>query len=179
LIVRNMAHGLTVGLFYFNHMRLTETELINRFARAIARHEGFFDRKKIQTVAQRTNNPGCLLHWKDTAGNPLPTVNGFVQFATEDDGWRALRAQCRINIKKRQLTFLEFFAGRPGMYRGFSPATERGLAADMRKSDPVQYARDVLAAVAGPEAGQFTVSTRISDLMGAGVEERFTRQLAA
>jgi hypothetical protein len=145
-------------------MVLTETELIDRFSKAIARTEGFYDKKKIPTVAQRCNNPGNLTHWMDRAGRPMPTANGYVQFPSVEDGWRALRAQCKINIIKRKLTFFEFFAGKPGTYGGFCPKDDDRDKL-MRKNDPLVYARNVLTMVTGLEASQFDVSTPITKLL--------------
>lgn len=121
---------------------MTETQLVDRFTRAWAKKEGFFDSKRVPTVAQRLNNPCNLPHWKDRDGNPYPEVCGAVQFPDVETGWRAARAQTKINALKRRLTFLEFFAGKPGVYRGACPRD------DARKMDPVAYARTVASAVA-------------------------------
>lgn len=147
-------------------MNLTETELIDRFSKAIARQEGFYDKRKLLTVAQRCNNPGNLTHWKDRAGKPYPMSNGYVHFPTVEDGWRALRAQCKINVLKRRLTFREFFAGRPGVYAGYCPKDD-GRDKMLRKNDPVVYARNVLGMVAGLDAQHFTVDTAIVTMLGA------------
>lgn len=145
-------------------MTLTETELIDRFARAVARQEGFFDKRKIPTVGQRCNNPGNLTHWRDPQGNPFPQANGYVMFPDEKTGWRALKAQCRINIMKRRLTFLEFFAGRPGVYSGFCPRDDN-RDRSLRKNDPVAYARKVLVSVAGPDS-DYEITSPIITLLG-------------
>src|SRR5215469_6429241 len=103
---------------------VTERHLIQAFAEAIAHEEGWYIQRRMPTVAQRLNNPCCLPHWKDELGMPYEEVNGFVEFPNADKGWRAARAQCRINIFKRRLTFREFFAGRHGLYKGFWPADD-------------------------------------------------------
>lgn len=118
---------------------MKETDLIIQFTDALAHEQGWYDvNRRIQTVARRLNNPLCLEHWKKADGAPYPEYNGYVEFPDPDAGWRAGRAQCKINILKRKLTWREFFAGRAGVYRGFCPG--RGDA----KQDPVQYARKVM-----------------------------------
>lgn len=117
---------------------MTESQLIDQFARGIAHKEGWDKTSKLPTVAQRLNNPLCLTHWKDGDGQPYPEVNGYVEFPTAVIGWRAGRAQCRINILKRKLTWREFFAGKPGVYKGFCSRMD----ADQT---PAQYAREVMA----------------------------------
>jgi hypothetical protein len=147
----------------------TQKDLIERVAQAIAHKEGFYLKKKLPTVAQRCNNPGNLTHWKDRNGNPFPTANGYVQFPDEETGWRALRAQCSINIVKRRLSFLEFFSGKPGIYAGFCPkdTTRDPLA---RKNDPVQYARTIFSVVLGGDAERFPdgIKTPIHTLIAEG-----------
>jgi len=113
---------------------MTEAVLIDRFANALGRKEGW---QKKGSVAQRLNNPVCMTHWKNPDGEPFPEVNGYVNFPDPETGWRAARAQCRINIIKRRLTWREFFGGKPGVYKGFRP-----YAAD--KLDPVEYARTIM-----------------------------------
>ncbi|WP_321471174.1 hypothetical protein [uncultured Paludibaculum sp.] len=144
---------------------MTELELIDTLSRAIAQEEDYFKRGKMPSVSQRCNNPGNLTHWKDRAGVPYPLNNGFVQFPDEATGWRALRAQCRINVLKRKLSFLEFFAGKPGVYAGFCPRDDgRSMT---RKNDPVRYARNVLTRVAGQAADAVGINTPIVALLGA------------
>lgn len=116
---------------------MKESALIERFANAIARKEGFYRTGRIPSVPQRLNNPLCLTHWKAPDGTPYPELCGYVQFPDAEAGWRAGRAQCRINILKRRLTWRGFFAGKPGVYKGFCPARDS-------KQDPNQYAREVM-----------------------------------
>ena len=153
-------------------MTLTETELIDRLSRAIARQEGFFDKKKLPTVAQRCHNPGNLTHWKDWDGHPYPTANGYVMFPDEATGWRALRVQCRINALKRRLTFREFCAGKPGVFPGFCPDDDDPDNL-LRKNDPLMYAQRVLVLVTSTEADNYDIDTPIVSLVvDGGVNER-------
>ncbi len=117
-------------------MLIDQNAFIQTFAEAVAAKEGFYDRKKIQTIPQRLNNPCCLPHWKNEQGRPFEEINGYVNFPTVERGWAAARAQCRINILKRKLTFREFFCGKPGVYDGFAKKGE--------KNDPMGYSRFVL-----------------------------------
>ena len=139
---------------------MTEPELITALARAIAHQEGFFDKPKkgILPIAQRCNNPGNLQHWKQPNGNPYPAANGYVQFPDVETGFRALKAQCKINVMKRGLTWREFFAGKPGVYAGFCPKDSTG------KQPALDYARKVMTCVAGPDASD--INQRISALLG-------------
>lgn len=89
--------------------------LVDKIADAIARFEGFH---KLGSVAQRQNNPGNLRSW-----GKVPVIGGYASFATVEDGWRALRRQVQKNIG-RGLTLQEFFAGKPGVYAGYSPASD-------------------------------------------------------
>jgi len=138
---------------------VTEQDLIERVARAIAHQEDFFKVSKLPTVSQRCNNPGNLTHWKDAAGQPYPDANGYVQFPDVHAGWRALKAQCKINVLKRRLTWAEFFRGRPGAYRGF---LQRGA------SDPLLYAGRVMTQVLGGVNEAVTIHTPIAALLDDG-----------
>lgn len=89
----------------------------------IATFEGYF---KPGSLAERNNNPGNLRNW----GN-RPTRNGFAYFDNINDGVSALYRQIHLNIQ-RDLTFREFFAGKPGVYPGYAPAAD--------KNNPNQYA---------------------------------------
>jgi len=95
---------------------MTVDHLIFTMAKAIATVEGFY--RGGDQVSRKLNNPGCLLHWKDTRGRPYPETNGFVEFPNVKIGWRALRAQVSINVRKRRCSLFEFFCGKP-RYRGF------------------------------------------------------------
>ena len=151
------------------------SQLIDRLSKAIGRKEDFFSTKPVPTISQRLNNPGCLPHWKDPSGTPYPEVNGFVEFPEcqnsgcshpdhpAEQGWRALRAQCKINVLKRDLTFLQFFAGKPGLYKGFCPKDDNS-GFSLRKNDPAAYAREVLVAVAGP-GSPLTINSAISVML--------------
>ena len=113
---------------------MTPATFIDSIAAAIARMEGFF---KSGSIAQRNHNPGNLRAW-----GKLPIVGGYAQFATDEDGWRALRRQIGRNIE-RGLTLYEFFGGvrdaegmvLPGRYPGYAPAADQ--------NHPKQYAEFV------------------------------------
>lgn len=92
---------------------MTRQKLLDLFTRVIALRTGFYE---AGSQAQCSNNPGGLRWWCG-----LPVVGGMVVFESEADGWEALRAQCANNIFRRGLNFEEFFAGKPGTYRGFAP----------------------------------------------------------
>lgn len=127
-------------------------KMIAAFARALGKKEGWYDKAKRPTLAQKLFNPAMLRHWRQkTTGEPYPDANGFVEFPEceregcrhadhpAETGWRAARVQTKINVLKRGLSFLEFFAGRRGLYDGFANARE--------KNDPEAYARFVVDSV--------------------------------
>jgi len=104
--------------------------LVESIAQAIAKQEGFY---VTGSIAQRNNNPGNLRSW---GSNPI--VSGYAKFPTVKDGWRALYRQVELNIS-RGLTLQEFFAGKPGVYGGYSPAADA--------NDPLYYAQYVAGQV--------------------------------
>ena len=115
------------------------TDLIEAIAQGIATEEDFYKKtKNVPAISQRLNNPGCLDHWKNPKGRPYDVVNGFANFPDEETGWKALRAQCLINLK-RNLTWREFFAGKRRVYVGFR--------AHGGGKHPNQYAESVLTFV--------------------------------
>lgn len=81
----------------------------------IAFFEGYF---LDDSLAKRNNNPGNLRSW-----GGRPTREGFAYFSTPREGWEALFKQVAKNIN-RGLTLLEFFAGKPGVYPGYAPASD-------------------------------------------------------
>ncbi len=95
--------------------------LVGSISEAIARMEGFF---KEGSISQKNGNPGNLRSW-----GKRPVINGYAAFLRSDgtpdpaSGWAALNSQVRRNIE-RGLTLQEFFAGKPGVYGGFSPASD-------------------------------------------------------
>ena len=105
-------------------------KFIADMAEAIARMEGVYIRR---SVAQRNNNPGNLRRW-----GTRPVRDGFAVFDTPEDGFAALRRQIELNIN-RGLTMKEFFAGKPGVYPGYAPASDNNR--------PEQYARFVATQV--------------------------------
>jgi len=102
----------------------------------IAYFEGYF---KPGSLAQRNRNPGNLRRWGDN-----PIVNGYAQFRTHEHGWEALFKQVSKNID-RDLTLLEFFAGKKGVYPGYAPAADR--------NNPVKYAEFISQKTGIPLAG--------------------------
>jgi len=104
--------------------------LVELIAQAIARQEGFY---VAGSIAQRNNNPGNLRSW---GTNPI--VDGYAKFATVEDGWNALYRQITLNIN-RGLNLQEFFAGKPGIYAGYSPAADNNR--------PLEYAQYVAGQV--------------------------------
>ncbi len=126
---------------------MTTSKLIDSIAAAIARMEGFY---KPNSIAQRNGNPGNLRSW-----GKRPIVGGYAQFATSEDGWRALRRQIGRNIE-RGLTLYEFFGGKLGVYAGYAPAADQnhpreyaefvarhvGIAADVPLVDVIEQEAD-------------------------------------
>ena len=106
--------------------------LVQKFAEAIARQEGFYSPGK---RAARNNNPGNLRPYNKEQARD---ADGFRTFGKPEWGWDALRMQIWRNIK-RELTFLEFFAGKTGIYKGFSPSADGNR--------PVEYAKAVVASI--------------------------------
>ena len=102
--------------------------LIDSIAQAIANMEGY---NTPGSIAQRQNNPGNLRSW-----GSAPIVNGYAQFPTPEAGWNALYSQIQRNID-RGLTLEEFFAGKPGVYAGYSPSSDANR--------PAEYAQYVAA----------------------------------
>lgn len=127
----------------------TAKQIIASMATAMGNVEGYYNQGKIPTIPQRLNNPLDLRSWKKPDGTAWPEENGYVNFpacqktgCTDPDhpceiGWAAGRVQVSLNVIKRGLTFLEFFAGKPGVYYGFAPEKD--------KNEPVIYAQTVLA----------------------------------
>lgn len=107
--------------------------LVLGIAQAIAQKEGFY---VPGSIAQRNNNPGNLRSW---GSNPI--VSGYAKFATVQDGWNALYSQIQTNIG-RNLTLNEFFAGKAGVYAGYSPSTDG--------NQPIAYAAFVGSQVGIP-----------------------------
>jgi hypothetical protein len=92
-------------------MSLTES-----ISQAIATMEGWY---KAGSIAQRNNNPGNLRSW-----GSMPIIDGYAKFPTADAGWTALHRQVDLNIS-RGLSLDEFFAGKPGVYGGYSPSADQ------------------------------------------------------
>lgn len=127
---------------------MSKNELVRTVANAIGHQEGFF---KEGSVAYRLNNPGNLRQW-----GGRPTLFGFVQFVTPQAGWIALESQIAKNVA-RELTFREFFAGKPGVYGGYSPGADG--------NDPIHYATQVCAACQARTTVPITIDTIISTLI--------------
>lgn len=103
--------------------------LVQRMAEAIARQEGFY---KQGSRAQRNNNPGNLRPYNKEQARDS---GGYRTFGKEEWGWDALRMQIWRNIN-RDLTFEEFFCGKPGVYAGYAPAADN--------NHPHRYAKFVV-----------------------------------
>lgn len=121
-------------------------------AEAMARMEGFFNVQ--ESLARKNHNPGNLRTW-----GSAPQIGGYAMFATDVDGWLALKQQIRTNIFGKvkgdpyplrgsdPMNFLEFYAGqrdskgdvRKGGYPGYAPSAD--------KNDPGNYARYVFGKV--------------------------------
>jgi hypothetical protein len=103
---------------------MTIDHLIQQMAEFIAKQTEFYKQTrhgKPLPIARLLCNPGLLTSWRRTGPDYWPVTHGHVDFRpNEEDGWNALRTQCKINVGKR-LTIREFFAGRGGAahYRGF------------------------------------------------------------
>lgn len=94
---------------------MVRAEVIETIAKRIARMEGY---TKTSSLSFKNNNPGNLRSW-----GKMPVTGGFAVFPTAEAGWNALRKQISLNID-RNLTFLEFFGGKPGIYPGFAPDSD-------------------------------------------------------
>lgn len=78
---------------------MTESELIDKIANAIAEMEGY---GKKGSLAWRNANPGNIRRWRGLDGEPYPQRRGYVDFVAwargdrekaEKEGWRVLRRQ--------------------------------------------------------------------------------------
>jgi len=107
--------------------------LTDSIAQAIATYEGYY---QPGSLAARNNNPGNLRSW-----GTAPVVDGYAQFDTAGDGWRALVRQVELNIS-RGLSLFEFFGGKPGVYSGYAPAADN--------NQPAAYAQYVAGRVGVP-----------------------------
>ena len=106
----------------YNELMPTREELIDAFAYAIGKREGFYNIGPNPTRAQRNRNPGNMRPW---TGCLYPKdKDNFVVFPTIQEGWMFLKKQCDRNIFIRHLTFNEFFQGKFGVYAGFAPASD-------------------------------------------------------
>ena len=140
-------------------------QLVRAFAEAIGIQEGFHG---LGTLPSRNNNPGDLRSWSKPDGTPYPDKDGMVLFprcekpACKDQdhpceiGWQALRAQIKINVFKRNLTFFEFFAGKKGVYAGYASAGDH--------NDPENYADAVCEYVNKKLGLQATIGDVVSTL---------------
>lgn len=102
-------------------------DIVSDLAAAIQRFEGWAP----GSVSFRNNNPGNLRAGPGQVGTDSQGYAIFPDYAT---GWAALQNQVQTNIS-RGLTLNEFFAGVPGVYPGYAPATDR--------NNPAQYAATV------------------------------------
>jgi hypothetical protein len=107
---------------------LGDSGLVASLASAIGRFEGFL---VPGSVAQRNNNPGNL---RSGPGQTGTDANGYAIFPDVATGQAALQNQIQLNID-RGLSLQQFFAGEPGVYAGYAPASD--------KNNPTQYANTV------------------------------------
>ena len=78
---------------------LSKDAIIKQFARAISRAEGF---QIPDSRPARNHNPGDLT--VDTTGKGIERVpQGFVQYATDADGWQALERQVSLMFNGSQI----------------------------------------------------------------------------
>ena len=156
---------------------MTQAELIEKIAQAIAEMEGFYltpaqaQARGIPhpTLAQRNANPGNIRRWRDKRGRPYPTDRGYVDFvawasarfpgasAEEmsqralEEGWRILRVLVGQYLDGR------YTQGQPPtaeeMFRVYAPSTDG--------NHPAAYARFVAQRL-GLRPDQ-----RLSDLVSA------------
>lgn len=119
-------------------------DVVNRFAQAIARAEGFYetDPTKIPTVPQRARNPGDItdegnigLGVIQTSG---PAGAAITIYATVEDGWAALQKKVRrmldgqSEVYKPDLTIVEVglkYSGNGGW--GLNVAKQMGVDSRM------------------------------------------------
>ncbi len=102
----------TVAPYGFAGLGMTLSDL----AAAITRQEGACSAPGVCT----NNNPGNLRAY--AAGQAVDS-RGIRVFPDYQSGYDALLAQERLNIGKG-LTLSEFFAGKPGVYKGYAPAAD-------------------------------------------------------
>jgi hypothetical protein len=114
------------GSYHRGDAHIPMAALVERIFIAISRVEAG---GKPNAISIANNNPGNLRSWGNT-----PIEHGFAKFGTLAEGVAADKEQIRKNIA-RGLTLYEFFAGKPGVYAGYSPATDR--------NNPMQYAMTV------------------------------------
>lgn len=135
---------------------VTKDQLLESFAAFVATSEGFF---VTGSLPARHHNPGDLTFW-----GHWPVVDGYVVFDSDETGWEALRKQCSKNIFERGLTFLEFFAGKEGIYAGFCPAPHDANKLT-KGNDPGRYAREAVTWVNHKLGAQADLDTVISTLV--------------
>lgn len=90
---------------------MTKALLIEKIARAIAKHEGFYitpeqaEQLGIRwpTLAQRLCNPGNIRRWANRAGIPYPTTHGYVDFLA----WARLREPHVSQDEQREIALAE------------------------------------------------------------------------
>lgn len=144
-------------------MPVTEKEIIEALAQAIAFEEGFYAKGTKPNRPQRNNNPGNIRPWADCK---FPSDSGpYIIFPTPGDGWRQLKIQCSKNAKDRGLTFLEFFAGKKGVYGGYAPGADNNR--------PTAYAQHVVNRVVASLkiTEKVTINTKIMNLLSAKRQE--------
>lgn len=136
---------------------MLRNDVIAQIADRIAKVEGYYvtakqaqqSRSKFPSLAQKNNNPGNIRSW-----GTRPVVNGYAQFPSVEEGFKALRTQVD-KVIKRGVTFREFFGGKDKVYPGYAPAAD--------SNHPIQYATHVAAAFPG-----VSIDTVIESLIDLG-----------
>lgn len=83
-------------------LTLTEKMVVVLLTKAIAFAEGFY---VTGSRPQRNNNPGDLKHAPDTYHTDIHDGDGLIIFHTEQDGWDALRHQCKIMMADESVVY--------------------------------------------------------------------------
>ena len=126
---------------------MTQDQVINAFAVAIAYAEGFYING---SRPQRNNNPGDLT--VDIIGRGVGFDGPFVVYSTPNDGWEALRAQVgkiinnTSSIYNSNMTIAEIaqrYTTTEQSSWALNVANKLGVSPDTRIGDLIQTAENV------------------------------------